>query len=498
MSDWSTVVVETATGRLRGERSPALSIFRGVPFAAPPVGRLRLRPPAPVAPWVETRDALVFGPVAPQLPSMLDAMFGGERPEQSEDCLTANVWTPACDSGNRPVMVWIHGGAFTTGAGSIGWYDGSAFATNGDVVVVNFNYRLGALGFLYLDDLAGERFAGSGNLGLLDQIAALEWVRDNISSFGGDPGNVTIFGESAGGAAVVALMTAPSARGLFHRAIAQSASFTQLRSRQRAAEAAAEVLAELGVTIDGLADVPVDALVEATGRIEGTGADGFSAFGPTPDGAVLAERYDVALAGGASSTVPLILGTNRDEMHLFTAFSPASQAMTESELLGHARRILGDDAESVVAGYHAANPEATPGRVASSIATDHSFRIPAVRVGESRAQLGAPTWMYLFRWQSPAFGGVFGACHGLEIPFVFANLHQPGAELITGDSPEAGPLSAELHRRWLAFGRDGSVEWPTYDIDQRPTMVFDAQGAVEKDPQRALRILWPESGPGSN
>ena len=229
--------VETTSGKLIGATHRGTHVFRGIPFAAPPVGALRFRPPQPVAPWSGVREALTFGPMAPQLPSALEALAGNTPLGQSEDCLTLNVWTPACDGAKRPVMVWIHGGGFTTGTAASPWYSGTNLALQGDVVVVTANYRLGALGFMHLADVGGEAWGSSANCGILDQVAALRWVRDNVAGFGGDPDNVTVFGESAGGCSVVTLLATPAAKGLFHKAIAESASVAQVRTRTPRASA---------------------------------------------------------------------------------------------------------------------------------------------------------------------------------------------------------------------------------------------------------------------
>lgn len=486
-----TVTIDSPSGRLRGERIDGADVFRAIPYAAPPVGERRFRPPAPIERWTGERDALSFGASAPQLTGTLEAYFGGRAAEQSEDCLTLNVWAPRHD-GPHPVLVWIHGGAFLTGASATPWYSGRPFARSG-CVLVSVNYRLGALGFTHLADHDGERFAASGSLGLLDQIAALRWVRDNVASFGGDAGNVTIFGESAGGASVVALLVAPAARGLFHRAIAQSPSIPQLRSRHRATEAADELLQALGIDaadVGRIIDVPLGQLMAAQAELVRAPAKAFTAFAPTPDGIVLPARASDALADGAAGGVPVLLGTTRDEMRLFTFADPVYATMDEAALQARAERAFGDNATVAIAAYRAARPGYSPGQLASAIATDETFRSPADRAAEVLGATGSPVWSYWFTYPSPAFGRLLGACHGLEIPFVFGNLHQRGVLLFTGDGDDRLPIGAEMHAAWVAFARAGDPGWPRWDPVERETRVFGPPGGVVADPEPELRALW--------
>jgi para-nitrobenzyl esterase len=486
-----TVTIDTPNGRLRGERLDDADVFRAIPYAAPPVGDRRFRPPAPIERWMGERDALSFGASAPQLAGTLERYFGGRAAVQSEDCLTLNVWAPRGE-GPHPVMVWIHGGAFVTGAAATPWYSGRPFARSG-CVLVSVNYRLGALGFTHLADHDGERFAVSGNLGVLDQIAALQWVRDNIASFGGDAGNVTIFGESAGGASVVAQLAAPAAGGLFHRAIAQSPSIPQLRSRGRATEAADELLKALGIEpshVGRIVDVPVDQLIAAQAELIKDPAKGFTAFAPTPDGVVLPVRPTDALADGAAGGLPVLLGTTRDEMHLFTFADPAYATMDEDALLARAGRVFDGNAAVALAAYRAARPGCSPGQLASAISTDQTFRAPADRAAEALAATGSLVWSYWFTYPSPVFDGLLGACHGLEIPFVFGNLHQRGVQLFTGDGDDRLPIGAEMHQAWVAFARAGDPGWPCWDPRRRDTRVFGPPGGVVADPESELHALW--------
>ena len=489
-------VVATTTGDVRGRHDDGVATFRGIPFASAE----RFGVPRPVAPWTGTRDAIAFGPQAPQRPGIMERALGAGDLAIAEDCLNLNVWTPGCDDARRPVLVWIHGGGFLTGTGASPWYDGSAFARSG-VVVVTCNYRLGAFGFTHLAGLTaathGDRFAASGNLGLLDQVAALDWVRDNIAGFGGNPDDVTIFGESAGGASVLALMAMPGAAGRFQRAIAQSASFTQLRSRRRAEEAASELLAALDLSpadAHRLLDVPLDRVLDAQERVARPGPAAFTAYAPTPDGVILPQPVVDALDTGASAGVPLVIGTTRDEMNLFTFLDESYGSMDDGGLIERARVVFGDQARAVVETYQAARPDLTPGGVASAIATDHAFRIPAVRLAEAHATRRRPTWMYLFAWTTPVFGGRLGSCHGLELPFVFHALDAAGAALFTGDGPERAGVADAMHGAWTAFATGGDPGWAGYDAATRSTMRFAAPSEVVDDPDGDVRAAWNGMG----
>jgi para-nitrobenzyl esterase len=416
-------------------------------------------------------------------------------PPQSEDCLFLNVWTPACDNTLRPVMVWIHGGAYVTGSGSNPWYNGDALAADGDVVIVTANYRIGAFGFCHLGDVDGERFAGSGNLGLLDQIEVLRWVQNNIAHFGGDADNVTVFGESAGGGGVLALLATPAAVGLFHKAIAQSASIGQFRSRERADAAGRQLLDELGIPHDQAHDLlkrSTADILAAQAKVEAW-PHGIDAFAPTPDGVVLPADVIGALHDGtAPSHVPLMIGTNLDEMRLFTAFDPANAAVDEDAVIKRVKEEIDQDAaRSLTDAYRAARPGASWGQIASTLATEHTFHQPAIRVAAARATHGHPTWMYRFTWQSPAFGGIFGSSHAMEIPFVFGTLAHPGAVMLTGEGEDRQAVSKAMQQAWLSFARDGDPGWTGYDTGDRATMIFSDTTELQNDPEGQLRALWP-------
>jgi para-nitrobenzyl esterase len=494
MSGMQQPIVSTTAGPVRGAQPEGgVCAFKGIPYVRTPQ---RFERPQPHAGWTDVLDATAFGAMAPQNGSMEAALYADSAPPQSEDCLTLNVFTPACDDSARPVMVWLHGGAYVTGSSANPWYDGTNFATSGDVVVVTVNYRLGALGFTHLADL-DPSFEASGNLGVLDQQAALVWVRDNIAAFGGNPGNVTIFGESAGGGSVLAQLAMPSSRGLFHKAIAQSASFTQFRSRERATRAAEQLLTELGLsaaTASKLRDVPIEELLAAQAKVE-TGLTGITAFAPSVDDDVLPVGVVEAIAAGSSAGVPLLIGTNFDEMRMFTALDPENAKVDEAAVrkLVHTQ-VPASHADALVDGYRAARANSSWGQLGSTMATEYGFHQPALRCAESKHRNGDLTFMYRFMWASPAFGGILGSCHALEIPFVWNNLHQQGAAVLTGvegaPSPEVQGLAETMHATWIRFARTGDAGWHPYDAT-RATMLFDTTSSLAHDPEGDLRALWP-------
>jgi para-nitrobenzyl esterase len=482
------VLAMTTSGPIRGVDEDGIKTFRGVRFAAPPVGELRFKAPLEPVPWSEVADCTRFGPVAPQ-PAI---PFGGpgDVEEQSEDCLFLNVYTPACDSTRRPVMLWLHGGGFTIGSGSSKGYDGARFATRHDVVVVTINYRLGVLGFLDLSEREG--FEASANAGLLDQMRALEWVRDNIAEFGGDTGNVTIFGESAGAASVASLMAAPSAAGLFHKAIAQSGAAGNARTREGARIVTRRISEELGAEIDDLLTAPVERLLEGQQALAAEAQVG-RGFGPTVDGMVLPPVVE-AITAGSAGNVPLLIGTNRDEANLFTLMTPGAGEMGSDELVEQLRTTFGARAEHALDTYRASRPGASNRELSNAYITDMVFRAPAARMAEQQAKHAA-TYLYLFCWATPAMGGILGACHGLEVPFVF-NLTDRSSVFLESSSSAIEELSLAMHDAWAAFARTGDPnhpglpEWPVYEAPGRATMIFDEQLAVEFDPQGAELALY--------
>ena len=563
-----STIVTTSRGRLEGRDEGGLVVFRGVPYAAPPEGARRFLPPEPYARWAGVRAAQAFGLAAPQNAAEMGPLFRLGLGASGEDCLSLNVWTPALDHARRPVMVWIHGGAFVLGAGSQWLYDGAALARRGDVVVVTINYRLGALGFLHLATRFGADLPASGNEGLLDQIAALAWVRDEIAAFGGDPGNVTIFGESAGSMSVATLLGAPGAAGLFHRAILQSGAANYVWPRTVAAAITDAVLDTLGVDdAAALRALPVDRVLAAQRRAflaavlgtdhvlhgltpggqrlvgaaflglalarrplggagaaltrglagylrrrrerrpPGKAAEALAAlrgrglpFQPVVDGHTLPRPPLDAIADGHAGRVPVLVGTNRDESKLFLFLDPEGGALDQAGLEARAVELMGARAGHVIAVYREARrargESVAPAELWSAIESDRTMRHPAMRLAARQRAHQPRTYAYLFTWSSPFMGGVLGACHALELPFVFGTLGHPMLRPFAGKGPAAEALAARIQDAWLGFARTGDPSsrglgaWPAYDAATRATMILDRECRIEAAPREPERAVW--------
>lgn len=496
-----SATVSTRYGKLEGEEQDGLLVFRGVPFAAAPVGARRWLPPEPPASWPGVRDARRFGPVAPQNPVLLDALAAMKvEGQQDEDCLNLNVWTPAADGGRRPVMVWIHGGGFTIGSGSQVIYDGSVLARRGDTVVVTINYRMGALGFLRLNDVTNGRIPSTGNEGMLDQIAALRWVRDNIAEFGGDPGNVTIFGESAGGMSVGALMAMPQARGLFHKAIPQSGACNTAASVECANRVAERLLAKLGIAAadtEAIRALSAERLLKALLLADGRTPDPElgMAYQPVVDGTLLPRPAIEMVAEGSAQAVAVMVGSNLEEWKLFAVMDPAVRQLDKEGLARRmSRRLTADFADPVIDAYEKARaqrgaPTAAP-ELLSAIETDRVFRMPGVRLAEVQGRREPRVYNYLFTWRSPAMRGALGACHALELGFVFGTNHLPGMTAFAGAGEAVERLAREIQDAWLGFARSGDPGWPPYTEARRATMLFGETSGAENAPLEAERRAW--------
>lgn len=499
-----SVTLETTHGPVRGERLARHLRFRGIPFAAPPVGVLRFAAPQPPTPWQDVRDASAYGDSAIQPKSPLPGMTVGP---QSEDCLSLNVFTPAADDARRPVLFWIHGGGFVTGGSSQALYEGRALVERGDVVLVTVNYRLGVFGYLDLPELDGA----TANAGQLDQIAALCFVRDNIERFGGDPQNVTIFGESAGGMAVSALLAMPAARGLFHKAIAQSGAAAATLDRDTAAQIADTWLRQLGLTratAAGLRDKAPDELLAAqlATTAEQRHARTFLVHAPVIDGHTLPIHPLHAVREGTAADIPFMTGTTRDEWRLFEMPS----LMKDLDAAGIVKRLSphlpeGADVERLVALYAEARGE-NPARsddakaIYHALQTDRLFRVPATQLADAQSIHQPATFLYRFDWTSPSRRGELGACHAIELPFVFGTLDAPGMDRFSGSGPEAERLGERVMDAWIAFARDGDPghaglpRWERYEPKRRATMALGRQTSLVDAPAERERRAWVEVG----
>jgi para-nitrobenzyl esterase len=502
-----SVVVETSAGRLQGASERGLYAFRGVPYAAPPSGPLRFRPPQPPTPWAGVRDATRSGPAAPQYALPFFSWINAAARSPGSDCLTLNVFTPGLDGARRPVLVWIHGGGFLVGSGSTVVYEGHALAERGDVVVVTINYRLGALGFAHLGSVLGGEFADSTNLGVRDQIAALEWVRDHIDRFGGDPDNVTVFGQSAGGMSVATLLGAPRARRLFRRAICQSGAADHVIERAEAERAASALLRRLGGPAPSQASlgrIPIETLLEAQASVMAELADWntLMVFLPMVDGDVVPEQPIDAIRRGATAQVPLLTGATLEEWKLFGLVDPGIGRFEEADLESRLAQVLpagapaaGDAAREFRRALGDRSAARTPRDVWSAFQTSRVFHVPSARLAEAQHQGGGSVHSYLITWRAPAMRRVLGACHAIEIPFVFGNEGNPLARPFSGLTRDGHRFARALQRSWLAFARTGNPghdrlpTWPRYRPDERATMVLGRESRLADAPLEAEREL---------
>ncbi len=508
--DEKFVIAETAFGKIRGVDSNGIKIFKGIPYGASTTGTNRFMPPAEPADWSGVRDALAYGPSAPQRdpaapppPPGALTISGQNLPAEGEDCLVLNVWTPAVspatESGRRrPVMFWCHGGGFATGSGSSPDNDGTNLARRGDVVVVTINHRLNVLGFANLSAFSDD-FAASGDAGMLDIVQALKWVRANISQFGGDPNTVTIFGQSGGGRKVETLLAMPSAKGLFHRAIVESGAAVKVVDRDVAVRSAEQLLAKLGVdraNVRAVQKLPVEKIMAAYFAVlkENPGVDpSLGGFSPAVDGKILPQHPFYPTASPVSADVPVMIGCTRTEMTLFSLNDPSAFSLNDADMRKRINDLLGDHAPMMIDLYRKLNPGASPSDIYFLIASDRSYGAPTMIAAQRRAALGkAPVYLYYFTWETPVQGGRLKSPHTMEIPFAFDNVKISAR--MTGGGADAMALADKVSDAWIAFARAGDPNtpklphWPAYDAKDRATMVINNVSKVVNDPLRDQRV----------
>ena len=509
----AAIVAETAAGKIQGTLIEGVQAFKSVPYGASTAGANRFLPPKAPESWTGVRDATAYTSRAPQAglraatrPELANFSGATDTAAETEDCLTLNVWTPG-PTGKRPVMVWLHGGAFSYGSANSDRQQGSRLCNRGDVVVVTVNHRLNIFAHLHLGEIWGPDYAGSSNAGVLDLVAALEWVRDNISAFGGDPGNVTIFGESGGGGKVSTLMTMPSARGLFHKAIIQSGASVVLGRPERAARLADIVLRQLGLgrgDLGRLQNLPAAALLAAVGPAtkelgpaERPLFDRY-AFGPVVDGDVLPRDPFAPDASPLSADIPLLIGDMKSEMTSFYATIDPIWHRTLSDAQARDRliAIAGRHTDTVIKTYRRLYPRDNPAQRLIAATTDSNFRVRSLAVAQRKVAQGkAPVWMYSFEWETPLFEGRLGAPHALDVPFCFDTIDLTNA---TDLSPGAKKVAATMSSTWIAFARSGNPNnetiphWPAYNAAERPTLVLDVQPSVQNDLRGEARRLWQD------
>jgi len=504
----SNPVVATALGAVEGVvvGEPGVWVFRGIPYAEAPTGERRFRPPLPARPWTGVRPAAEFGPAAPQATGgPLDGMVPGMTPSPiGEDCLSLTVWAPGSPGEARPVLVWIHGGAFMIGSSSLLTYDGARLASEHGVVVVSINYRLGALGFLDLRQRGGERLGAVANCGLLDQLLALEWIRDNVAAFGGDPGRITVFGESAGAGSILHLLAAPASKGLLHRAIVQSPGVHMTLDAEQADFVTGAFLDRLGVAtgdLEQLQALPWPVLIEAQSAalMEVMAAVGAMPYHPVVDGVTVPEPPLAALEAGRAAGIDLVIGGTADEMRLFA--DPRSRHADRDQLIrlaeGHlqsdAGRRLGiapDRAAALVDAY--TGRSTTAEEAWTAVLTDSMMRLPAMQVADAQSRWHPSTFSYLFTWEAPRLG----AFHAIDLPFTFGTFEVDGWGAFVGADDDALRLSSQMRAAWAAFAATGEPStpslgvWPRYTTAGRETMELGRQSRVVSDPHGEIRRLW--------
>ncbi|WP_328600506.1 carboxylesterase/lipase family protein [Pontixanthobacter aquaemixtae] len=509
MAQTATPVIETENGKVQGLEDDGIDAFLGVRYAKPPIGDLRFKPPEAADDWTGIADATGMGAPCMQLytasgPNESDLTRGiqgifptaTEAKTDNEDCLFLNVWTPAAGDGKkRPVMVWFHGGGYAYGSGGWPAYNGRNLAAKGDVVVVTVNHRLNAFGYLNLAEKFGEEFAASGNVGNLDLVRSLKWVRDNIAAFGGDPANVTIMGESGGGSKVSHLMAMPSADGLFHKAVIQSGPGVSSGKPQDAADYAGKILDQAGVeTVDDLvtvrADEIVDAVRKATPASAGMGRG--PQFGPIADGTIIPRDPFLPRAPEQSSDIPVLIGYNKTEMTLFVASQPWFGRIDEAGVTGMAA-MMGEDAVAAVDAYRAMYPEYSPTHIASLALGTRFVRGTYLLADQQARTASAPVYVYRLTWETPVGGGILRSPHTLDIPFMFNNTKESAA--LVGTGKEAETMGDMMSDAWLSFAKTGTPssdllpEWQAYTPESRMVMELDVKPRMVDDPERTIRQI---------
>src|SRR5215467_465554 len=489
-------IVETTSGKVQGVAAAGIKEFKGIPYGASTAGKNRFMPPKKPAPWTGVRECFAHGQVCPQTPANLHSEYGMmiQWDQQSggsgEDCLVLNIWTPGVnDRAKRPVLVSFHGGGFTTGSGNAPGYDGAQLAMFGDVVVVTVNHRLACFGYTHLADLgAPPEFAFAGVTGIMDLVSSLQWVHDNIENFGGDPGKVMIFGQSGGGAKTSTILATPSAKGLFHRAAVQSGSSLRLTTREQGTRIAEALLAKLNIPKSRLTDlqkVSWQDLLEAQTGIAG--------FAPVVDGEIIPHHPFDPVAPAESADVPMIISTTLED----AALSLTNFNLDDAGLKGILAERYSGKGDEILALYRKHYPQKSPFLIQAQVFTDAGFRRSAITQAERKAALGkAPAYMYLWNWESPGYGGKFGAVHGIDVA---ASFHHVRSTMMGVGSASGKVMCDRLASVWVNFAKTGDPNnpgiphWPAYNTDTRATMVFDTDTRVESDPRGEIRKFWDQN-----